>query len=572
MTLLTVTLHWDVTDLLGGLPATGPVTLTLTPTAELTDSSGHTIVAQVPVTQTGFGSGVLAGIIANDSAGLLPANAGYTISVTYGSTVLVQKFSTPILHSNGADQFLSDLAPVASLAMSFQYLPLPSGAASAGAVPVATGNGEASTWTVPASAPVRHVPFRAASSIKTTFQTGHGWTTSGTGVGSSNLNDTSTFIRGTQSATVTTAGNGIQAALSLTGASAADLTGKMIRLTFKVDNITHLATLAFYVGTSAFGSNFLWNYFTSTPGSLNYIQSGEWVTVCLSWADIVGSAGYTISSAGAPSTKTGFTDMRLATYDDGAGTVTVHYQSVEIVPDTSVTFPNGLVSITFDDSFQNVYDNARPVMDTYGYAGSLCTIQDQIGQSGKLTLAELRSLQNFSGWEVAGHAATLTAHNAGYETLTAAQVTTELVTLKTWLVANGFTADTFAYPMGFFSATTDGVPVDQLVAQYFPAARTIISELNEVWPPPMPARMKAITGISSFSGGVPVSTLTAANGPLVRCAQQGAWLQLSLHQVVTSSVTAVTQLSQTDFSTLLAEINSLGMTVLPVGSVTRTYG
>ena len=83
--------------------------------------------------------------------------------------------------------------------------------------------------------------------------------------------------------------------------------------------------------------------------------------------------------------------------------------------------------------------------------------------------------------------------------------------------------------------------------------------------------MFAVTGVSSFAGGVPVSTLTAANGPLVRCAQQGAWLQVSLHQIVTTTPTSATQLLQSDLSTLLAFISSLSMTVLPAGSVTGYY-
>ena len=84
--------------------------------------------------------------------------------------------------------------------------------------------------------------------------------------------------------------------------------------------------------------------------------------------------------------------------------------------------------------------------------------------------------------------------------------------------------------------------------------------------------MVIVTGVSSFAGGVPVSALTAANGPLVRCAQQGAWLQISLHQIVTSTPASATQLLQSDLSALLAFISSLGMTVLPVGTVIRCYG
>lgn len=430
----------------------------------------------------------------------------------------------------------------------------------------------AAGFKLPINGPMRPVPYRVATWAQL-FQTGHGWTTSGAGIGSgSNLNDTSTFIKGTQCATVVTAGNGSQAALSLVGGTSQNLTNKMIRLTFNVADITHLQTLAFYVGSGSLGSNFVWQPFTSTPSSLNWVQSGEWVSVCISWADLYGSAGYTISAAGAPSTRTGFTDMRFAIYDDGTGQpVTVHLQAVEILPDTGATFPNGVCSITFDDSYENVYTLGRPIMDTYGQQGTLYTIQDQVGQSGCLTLPQLLSVQNFSGWEVAGHAYTLAAHNAGYQTLTADQVNTELRNLKAWLVSSGFPTDSFAYPNGEFAATTDNVPVDQIVSQYFATGRTIVSEVNEVWPPPMPMRLKCITGVSSFAGGVPVSSIVATGGALERCAQQGAWLQIALHQIVTATPTATTQLLQSDFQALMAAISSYGMPVLPVSTVTRFY-
>ena len=184
-------------------------------------------------------------------------------------------------------------------------------------------------------------------------------------------------------------------------------------------------------------------------------------------------------------------------------------------------------------------------------------------------MGELRALQDAAGWEVAGHAWTLAAHNAGYNTLTAAQVAAELRLLKAWLVSNGFTGDSFAYPGGHFDATTDGVPVDRLAGQYFASGRSIIGGLAEAWAPPMPMRTKAITGISSAAGGVPVGTLTAAGGVIQRCAQQGAWLQLCLHQVVASGVTSPTQILTSDLAALLASIAGYGMTVLPASAVTR---
>jgi hypothetical protein len=428
-------------------------------------------------------------------------------------------------------------------------------------------------YQLPMLAPAtRRPPWRMASYIQN-FQTGHGFTANGTGVGSSNMNDTSTFIRGTQCATVTTAGNGVQSGITKNNVGTFDMTGKMLRLTFKVDSTAHLNYIAFYLGTGGLANYYFWQIHShdNTAGNMNFVQNGEWVTMTVSWANVQSTGGtFTISSTGVPSTKTGLTDMRFAVYDDNtANAVTYHLQSIEIIPDTTGTFPSGVVSITFDDSYQNVYDLGRPILDSYGYRPTLYTIQDVIGTASYQTMTELKNLQVNSGWEVAGHAYTVANHNAGYNTLTAQQVTDELSNLKAWQVSNGFHSDNFAYPHGWYGNTADGVPVDQIVSRFYNTGRSILSELAESWTPAMQYRLRAKSGVSSV--GTPVSSLTAAGGPLDRCQLDGSWYIICLHQIVTTTPADSTQLLQSDLSTLLSAINSRGIPVLPIGDVLKFY-
>lgn len=146
MALNTITLKWNLTDLLqGGQTAT----LIITPTAQMADATDHVLVAQpVPRRYTfSGGQGQLAGIIANDNANILPAGTGYTIEIISGSgQVIIPAFTTQLLFANGATQWLDQLAPVASVTTAYQYLPLPSGTPAPGTVPVATGAGAASVW------------------------------------------------------------------------------------------------------------------------------------------------------------------------------------------------------------------------------------------------------------------------------------------------------------------------------------------------------------------------------------------------------------------------------------------
>lgn len=145
MSLDTVTLKWDLTDLIeAGLSAT----LSITPTAQMSDTADHILIPPVARTYafTG-GAGQLAGIVANDNAAIAPAGTGYLISVTAASgQVIVPQFQTQILTANGATQWLDALAVVPVVATAYQYLPLPSGTPTAGDVPIATGTGEASAW------------------------------------------------------------------------------------------------------------------------------------------------------------------------------------------------------------------------------------------------------------------------------------------------------------------------------------------------------------------------------------------------------------------------------------------
>ena len=145
MTLSTVTLNWDLTDL---IEAALEGTLSITPTAQMSDTADHILIPPVARTWkfTG-GTGSLAGIVANDNASVLPQGTGYLISVTdENGKVIVPQFQTQLLSANGATQWLDALATVPVVTTSYQYLPVPSGTPAAGQVPGATGAGEASAW------------------------------------------------------------------------------------------------------------------------------------------------------------------------------------------------------------------------------------------------------------------------------------------------------------------------------------------------------------------------------------------------------------------------------------------
>lgn len=441
-----------------------------------------------------------------------------------------------------------------------------------------TGRLTVNGWSLPMVQPNRRVGWRDASSIITSMQAGHGWVVSGT-VGSSNLNDTAVYTRGSQSASMTTNGAGAQANLRRLGMPALNLTGKALRLVLRVSDYTRLSTLNFFVGTGGLANTFKWR-FNAITASNQIGLANEWVVVTLQFSELnAGGGTFSISSTGVPSTTSGFTDLQFQVVDNGTGPVTVWLQAVEVIDSVVTTWPKGVVSVTFDDS----NDSARlvqPKMDALGFRGTQYTIADAIGTPGKLTMAELKSLQDMSGWEIAGHSYASSAHTARYPSLTAQQVDDDARNLKAWLVSNGFTGDSFAYPGGRYELTTDGVLVEKLVARYFGNARTILSNVNvsthasiDAIPAAMPHRMRGMSSVSSLSvGSNNPTTLMGAGGMLDKVAANGGHLALVFHGITVGAPTDPVECSVADYNAIMDAIAARGIPVLPVSDVVRRSG
>ncbi|GCB45284.1 polysaccharide deacetylase family protein [Streptomyces sp. NL15-2K] len=447
-------------------------------------------------------------------------------------------------------------------------------AAQPAAAPAAAEAAIGGLTTPPAYAPSGRRPKHRRATWSQQFQASHGWTPGGTGTASAEANDTSAFVRGTQSVRVTTNGTGKQSYVRKTGMTALNLTNKMIRLVLRVDDVTNLSKLVFYLGSGSLANHFAWTFHAHSKTAANYVQSGEWVTVHLQWADVTSAAGtYSLSASGTPSTKTGFTDMSFAVYDNAGGPVTYRLQAVEVIPDTATVFPKGVVSITFDDSHKSVHDLARPVMDQFGYSGTVYNIADAIGTGSFLTVGQMRSMQDYSGWEMAGHSYANATHTASYPKLTAEQADDDFRKLREWLVGNGFSSEHFAYPHGAFQKTSDGVPVDLIASRHFTTARSIISETIESFAPAMPYRLKALTGINDGTGigGTALSKVTGAGGRLDRCANSGDWLILCLHKVVDGAPATSTEIGKAGLAALMKAIDDRGIQVLTVEEAMAYY-
>ena len=150
MTLSTVTLTWDFTDL---VQAGQSAVLAITPTAQLTDTTDSLIVAETTrrVTFTG-GTGQLAGIIANDNTDIAPSGTGYAITVTLPTGQVIYTATVIINFGAGATQDLSSLNPVSSVVTMQAYMPLDGGAFTGAVEPAISVLADGATIAVNAAA------------------------------------------------------------------------------------------------------------------------------------------------------------------------------------------------------------------------------------------------------------------------------------------------------------------------------------------------------------------------------------------------------------------------------------
>lgn len=246
---------------------------------------------------------------------------------------------------------------------------------------------------------------------------------------------------GLRSAQIVTAGGGEQHAIGATAAAAFDLTGRIFRLNVKVDVPTKLHHIQLESSGDA------WTTHLAIPayGSVNTsIPANVWTLIDFDPLDAV--------LTGVPD-QASQDQVVLYVYDDvTAVPVTVTFGSLFIASKSDGTaFTNGVVSLTFDDTYATQWTVGRPRMDLYGFRGTLFPILDAIGSG--LTQAQIDALVTH-GWEVGAHASTAAAHTLGMVAMTSAQRLAELSALQTYQRAHGYSSNSFAWPLGIQDAAS----------------------------------------------------------------------------------------------------------------------
>lgn len=102
------------------------------------------------------------------------------------------------------------------------------------------------------------------------------------------------------------------------------------------------------------------------------------------------------------------------------------------------------VAITFDDGFQDIYDNALPIMSHYGIRATNFINTGIIGQTHYLTWDQVEDLEFVYGWETGGH----TLHHVNLPDCSLEEARVEIGEDWANLNSRGLSHKTFAIPNG----------------------------------------------------------------------------------------------------------------------------
>ncbi len=391
------------------------------------------------------------------------------------------------------------------------------------------------------AAPAPAAPEQQVASWITQFQGNDGFFPDAGGT--TNMTDTSDFVLGTQSVWLATAGNGVPRTLARLNGPQVDLTNAMLKVWLKIDGLDHASTIDIVLGNGA--NQFVFRL--RSAQSQQWMTDGAWASFALTWT----RDSYTVFNQ---PDRSAITDIAVRITDDATGVpVRLHVNGLAVVPEPVQDYPEGLVSYTFDDNFSTIKAGAA-ILASHSVPATAYVITDTVGKDSRLTLDDLHGLAG-AGWDIAVHAATDVDHSAHYTSLTPAQVETDMVDARAWLIQNGFSGyNHCAYPSGLYDAT-----ILQLAHLYFTSCRTIFTRGRETFPPSDGARLKVFYVVN-------VTPLLAVEQAVDDARANHEWLILVFHRIVPAPQLS-TEWAEADFAALAQYIAASGMPVKTVATV-----
>jgi len=186
-----------------------------------------------------------------------------------------------------------------------------------------------------------------------------------------------------------------------------------------------------------------------------------------------------------------------------------------------------IISLTFDDSDEDQFTNAFPILQQYGYTGTFFTITGYIGvNSGYMTLPQLQALYA-AGNEIAAH----TVLHENLLNVNTGEATREICDSRDTLLNWGFPVTGFAYPYGAFNSTTESI-VQQCGFDYARSDFSLQSPagctgcpLSDTTPPPDPYNIAAPQSVQD------TWTLAQVESLVTQAESTGGWEPIIFHHI-----------------------------------------
>jgi peptidoglycan/xylan/chitin deacetylase (PgdA/CDA1 family) len=339
--------------------------------------------------------------------------------------------------------------------------------------------------------------------------------------------DTVDYVVGTQSVSVTT--QTLNTFAGIYNEVSFNLSGRNIKIYVKSPDWSKVSHCVLILGSDSWT---LSDTVTLDIGTrLQNPPDDEWIEIVVprSAFEVYGSPDW------------GAIDMALFRIkDNNSSYATVKLDSISSFSEGS----GGMVSITFDDGYDDVYDTAKTILDNKDFVATAFIIPSLLGDSGYLTQTEVDSLHS-GGWDISGHS------DKKLTTLTSGELTTEISSLKTYFSSKNYRGrNLFAFPYGAWNQDV----IDEIEG-FFTRGFNI-----DGWNNPL-------NNLSSFrinrQSVDKWTTTTMIKGWIDAAKDNGEWCILNFHTLVSTLVDSQDFLTS-DFTTIINYLDSEEITVLPI--------
>ncbi len=216
-----------------------------------------------------------------------------------------------------------------------------------------------------------------------------------------------------------------------------------------------------------------------------------------------------------------------------------------LTPVQVVPLARPLVSVTFDDFFDALYDTVYPMMQEHGFAGTAYLLSQDLGKSETLTPDKIIEMSHH-GFEIGGHTVT----HAHLPFITPQEVDYELAQSKTDIAAfTGITPINFASPYGEYNDA-----VKEQIKQQYRSHRSVDVGYNTK----DNFDMYNIKAMSTINTTTPETVLEWVDAAI---ADRG-WLVLVYHDIIDNGATFTN--TPAHLQAVLDGIASRGVTVKTV--------